>query len=247
MLFQRKPLPAQEAAAASSQGWTIDTLKTYVLAVIASNEIKYSERYEASQIAMQTALVAQKLAVDTALGAADRAVTKADLATEKRFENVNEFRAQLKDQATNFVNVNEFQVTRDQTAATLTSLREQLSRCITRDEFTAAKDQAANSMKSLGDKSSLNVSKLEFDVVREQFVTVQRTNASLQATYVTREDITIIRTALEKSIENLSKEIAGLRESRSEGTGKSAGANALYGYLVGVAGIVLALVFHFVK
>jgi hypothetical protein len=34
-----------------------------------------------------------------ALSASDKAVTKSEIATEKRFDSVNEFRAQLKDQA----------------------------------------------------------------------------------------------------------------------------------------------------
>jgi hypothetical protein len=55
------------------------------------------------------------------------------------------------------------------------------------------------------------------------------------------------RLAFDKSVENLTKEIAGLRESRSEIGGKSTGANALWGYLVGIAGIAMALAFHFIK
>ena len=69
--------------------WTIETLREHLLMIIAANEIKYSERFElsqsaintaliAQQTAMQTALTAQKLAVDTALTAADRAVSKAE-------------------------------------------------------------------------------------------------------------------------------------------------------------------------
>lgn len=46
---------------------------------------------------------AQKLAVASALAAAKDATTKAEIATEKRLEGVNEFRGQLKDQAGTFV------------------------------------------------------------------------------------------------------------------------------------------------
>jgi len=91
------------------QHWTVETLREYVLALIATNDVKYRERFESSQsainaaflaqqTAMSTALTAQKLAIDTALAAADRAVTKAEMAAEKRFESVNEFRASLADQ-----------------------------------------------------------------------------------------------------------------------------------------------------
>jgi hypothetical protein len=89
--------------------WTVETLREYILTLIDANDIRYGQRFEASQsaintaliaqqTAMQTALTAQKLAVDTAQAAADRAVTKAELAAEKRFESVNEFRDTLADQ-----------------------------------------------------------------------------------------------------------------------------------------------------
>ena len=42
-----------------------------------------------------------------ALQAAEKAVTKAELAAEKRFESVNEFRNQLKDQTGTFITRNE--------------------------------------------------------------------------------------------------------------------------------------------
>jgi hypothetical protein len=45
----------------------------------------------------------------------------------------------------------------------------------------------------------------------------------------------------------LQRQVNDLRESRSETTGKSTGANALWGYIVGAGGIALALIFHFVK
>ena len=35
--------------------WTVTTLREYVLALIASNEVKSHERFEAQQVAMQTA------------------------------------------------------------------------------------------------------------------------------------------------------------------------------------------------
>ena len=43
--------------------------------------------------------IATDRSVSAALSASDKAVTKAELATEKRFEGVNEFRATLADQA----------------------------------------------------------------------------------------------------------------------------------------------------
>jgi hypothetical protein len=51
----------------------------------------------------RTLVEAQADKVALALAAADKAVAKAETATEKRFEGVNEFRAQLTDQARTFM------------------------------------------------------------------------------------------------------------------------------------------------
>ena len=56
-----------------------------------------------------------------------------------------------------------------------------------------------------------------------------------------------LRTSFEKSMDSLGKDISGLRESRSESSGSKAGGKELWGYLVAIAGIALAIVFHFVK
>lgn len=50
---------------------------------------------------------AQEQAVAFALQASEKATTKADTANEKRFDGVNEFRSQLKDQAGTFLTRNE--------------------------------------------------------------------------------------------------------------------------------------------
>jgi chromosome segregation ATPase len=57
----------------------------------------------AQQTAMQTALTAARESTQSDLLAAKEAVGKAEVAAEKRFESVNEFRAQLADQAGTFM------------------------------------------------------------------------------------------------------------------------------------------------
>jgi hypothetical protein len=64
----------------------------------------------AQETAMRTALEAAEKAVQTALVSAEKAVAKAEVAAEKRFESVNEFRAQLTDQAATFLSRNEADV-----------------------------------------------------------------------------------------------------------------------------------------
>jgi ATP-dependent helicase/DNAse subunit B len=72
-----------------------------------------------------------------------------------------------------------------------------------------------------------------------------------QANYMQRLEADAKFKALEDKAdairESLTKEIAGLRESRSESSGKSLGASALWAYLFAFAGIALALIFHFIK
>lgn len=73
-------------------GWTVDTLHSHWEYRHADLIRLLDERKES-----------QEIAVKAAIDAAEKAVAKAELATEKRFESVNEFRAQLTDQAATFV------------------------------------------------------------------------------------------------------------------------------------------------
>jgi hypothetical protein len=60
--------------------------------MVESERVRVNERF----------LSVEKL-TDQAFSNSQRAIDKADMATEKRFEGVNEFRAALADQAANFV------------------------------------------------------------------------------------------------------------------------------------------------
>jgi hypothetical protein len=84
-------------------------LKEYITGLLAAYDKRYEQRYEASQKALEAALIAQKEAVreafsaqkeaiNAALASAERAVLKAEAAAEKRFEGLNEFRNTLSDQ-----------------------------------------------------------------------------------------------------------------------------------------------------
>jgi len=70
----------------SSSEWTIETLKEHFTKLLADAERRFDGQ-----------ILSQKEAVAIAMNAADRAVTKAESAAEKRFESVNEFRAALND------------------------------------------------------------------------------------------------------------------------------------------------------
>lgn len=69
----------------------------------------------------------------SALDAADRAVSKAEAATEKRFEGVNEFRATLSDQASKFIIRSEFDLVVDRLEQDIKNL------VLTRGEMVPAK------------------------------------------------------------------------------------------------------------
>lgn len=62
------------------EGWTLDTLKEH----------------------LESRIVSTEKSVTIAMAAADKAVTKAEVATEKRFDGVNEFRNAMKDQQGTF-------------------------------------------------------------------------------------------------------------------------------------------------
>lgn len=72
--------------------WNIATIKEYT-----------DRRFEESDRAVSAALVAQEKFYSATLTANKEAVVKAENATEKRFESVNEFRAQLSDQSSSFM------------------------------------------------------------------------------------------------------------------------------------------------
>ena len=72
--------------------WTIETLKEYIDTLIAAQDK-----------AVGVGLNAQRTAIDAALTSQKEAVIKAEAAAEKRFESVNEFRAQLATQQSTFV------------------------------------------------------------------------------------------------------------------------------------------------
>lgn len=87
--------PSIGTSIASSSNLTIEQLYT----LINERDRQYQQRFESQEKAVNAALIAAKEAVNAALSAAQTAVNKAEIANEKRLDNQNEFRGQLKDQA----------------------------------------------------------------------------------------------------------------------------------------------------
>jgi len=96
----------------ASQFWTIVTLKEYV-----------DRRFDDQKSATDVALAAADKMNVAALTAAEKAVTKAEVATEKRFDSVNEFRRTLTDQANLFLQRETFESFKDRVAQDLGTIR----------------------------------------------------------------------------------------------------------------------------
>lgn len=94
--WQRDNLKADTASIRPS---TSDLTIEQLYSLINERDRQYQQRFEGQEKAVNAALIAAKEAVNAALAAAKEAVTKAEVANEKRLDNVNEFRGQLKDQA----------------------------------------------------------------------------------------------------------------------------------------------------
>ncbi len=90
----------------SPHGWTLDTLERYLSDQIAAIKDAIAAQDEQNK----ERFAAAKEQVLLALASADKAIVKADAATERRFEGVNEFRQTLADQAATLMPRSEFNV-----------------------------------------------------------------------------------------------------------------------------------------
>lgn len=107
--------------AAGSSAATDVSLREYLMAQIDAVEKLSDQRFEA-----------MKEQVAAAFASSQRAIDKADEATEKRFEGVNEFRAALSDQATRFVTTDTLHALGDKLEAAINRNREDLDNLATR-------------------------------------------------------------------------------------------------------------------
>jgi hypothetical protein len=69
------------------------SLLEHILALLAEMDLRYQQRFDAQNTALDAARLAAKEGVTTALTAAEKAVTKAEIATENRLTLLNELRA----------------------------------------------------------------------------------------------------------------------------------------------------------
>jgi hypothetical protein len=83
---------------------------------------------EARFVMLRTVMDSHAERAALALAAADKAISKGDIATEKRFESVNEFRQTLSDQTKTFISRVEFEALRDTHAARIADLSSRLDK-----------------------------------------------------------------------------------------------------------------------
>ena len=84
-------------------GWTVDSLLVHMKAELESLRSMLDIRLASVDRATDIAFRNADRAVDAALASIERSMEKSVDATERRFESVNEFRAQLTDQAATFI------------------------------------------------------------------------------------------------------------------------------------------------
>jgi hypothetical protein len=93
-----------------NSGWTVKTLKEYLLRLLEEHD----QRHERSKVEAKELRDSQRNEINIAIQGVEKllaaaidanreAVTKVEIANEKRFEGVNEFRGQLSDQQSHFV------------------------------------------------------------------------------------------------------------------------------------------------
>jgi hypothetical protein len=76
----------------SGTEWTVATLHALMVSILDERDKRYAQRFTDLETALRAALAAS-----------EKAIGKAEVATERRFEGVNEFRQTLSDQAAQFM------------------------------------------------------------------------------------------------------------------------------------------------
>jgi aspartyl-tRNA synthetase len=129
-------------------------IRAHYDSLIEEYDRRYAARFVASEQAVKDAFAAQEKAINAALAAQQAAVNKADVATEKRFDGVNEFRAQLGDQQRTYMPRAEVEVIARAITEAVTANTAQVRSMIPRTEHDAA-------IKALTDKHDSLVTRLD--------------------------------------------------------------------------------------
>ena len=176
-------------------GWTFETLRIYIESRLADMHDALQERYETQIKATDKAFAAQQTAMEAALAAQEKAVEKANAAGEKRFDSVNEFRAQLTDQAATFMPRQESEMTHramdSQFHDTTNRMGERLSKLelasMSRREVEAVIQSYDTRIKGLVDAKDRQHAIL-LDQITANALAIEKANAAGQTIYVLRSE-----------------------------------------------------------
>jgi hypothetical protein len=90
----------------SPHGWTLDTLEKHLTSLILALQKEGNEREERNKERFAGA----KESVSVAMASAEKAISKAEIATDKRLDGVNELRGALSDQTSTLLPRSEYSV-----------------------------------------------------------------------------------------------------------------------------------------
>lgn len=133
-------------------GWTTDTLRFHLEQEIADLRTHYDQVFHMLESALLERYVSQTTAITSALTSAEKAVTKAETASEKRFDNVNEFRGQLADQARTFMPRTEAISAIERNAERITEVSNLALTHVTRSEIDILTSRTAERISELTDR-----------------------------------------------------------------------------------------------
>ena len=148
-------------------GWSVDTLHSHLIRMMNAQrqlmderDIRYQQRFDASQKALEAALASQQRSITDTLTAAERdqirrdtAVerdqARRDAANEKRFDSVNEFRKTLTDQAATFMPRGEAEAIVSTLSERMQALATSGQHWVTREEMQATIDRQTERIQEL--------------------------------------------------------------------------------------------------
>jgi hypothetical protein len=104
------PIDDQPVTVLSGRLAAIEVNLAALQRLIDEREARTKERFQALKESTENGMNSAKEAITAAMDASDKAVNKSEVATEKRFESVNEFRKSLSDQTANQLTRAEYQI-----------------------------------------------------------------------------------------------------------------------------------------
>jgi hypothetical protein len=147
MMWSRKQPPDQNTST-----WTVDTLLEYWRDRHVDLQLQMEQRFEAQAKAVDIAVEAHRASIQAALNASDKAISKSEEATEKRFDSVNEFRRTLSDQASLFITRKEAEASVERNAERIRETTNRLQDYALKSIVMAEYDRLSTQVQGLADR-----------------------------------------------------------------------------------------------